>query len=47
MGRILIKDAVERKNGFLYYIDCKGNVCEAQMARGGTKKKTAKKKAKK
>ena len=45
MGKILIKDAVDRKKGFLYYIDGKGNVCEAQMARGGTKKK-AKKKAK-
>jgi hypothetical protein len=47
MGRILIKDAVDRKKGFLYYIDGKGNVCEAQMARGGTKKKASKKKSKK
>jgi len=46
MGRILIKDAVKRVKGYLYYIDGKGNVCEAQMARGGTKKKAAKKKAK-
>lgn len=43
MGRILIKDAVKRQKGFMYYIDGKGNVCEAQMARGGKKKKKAKK----
>ena len=43
MGRILIKNAVKRVRGFLYYVDSKGNVCEAQMARGGKKKKAAKK----
>lgn len=44
MGKILIKNAVERKPGFLYYVDGSGNVCEAKMARGGKKKKAAKKK---
>lgn len=39
MGIILIKNAVQRKKGFLYYVDGKGNVCEAKMARGGKKKK--------
>ncbi len=50
MGRIIAKNIVERKSGFLYYIDGKGNVCEAKMARGGKKKvvkKTAKKVVKK
>ncbi len=44
MGKIIAKNIVERKSGFLYYVDGKGNVCEAKMARGGKKKKVAKKK---
>ena len=48
MGKIIAKGVVERKSGFLYYVDGKGNVCEAKMARGGKKKKkVAKKVAKK
>ena len=43
MGKIIHKLIVKRKPGYLYYIDGKGNVCEAKMARGGKKK--AKKKA--
>ena len=39
MGTILVKNAVNRKPGYLYYVDGKGNVCEAKMARGGRKKK--------
>jgi hypothetical protein len=35
---------VDRKHGYLYYVDGKGNVCEAKMARGGRKKKATKKK---
>jgi hypothetical protein len=46
MGKVIAKKVVTRKPGYLYYIDSKGNVCEAKMARGGRKKK-AKKKAKK
>ncbi len=47
MGKIIVKNAVQRKPGHLYYVDGKGNVCEAKMARGGKKKKKAtKKKAK-
>jgi len=46
LGTIIAKGVVQRKPGYLYYIDGKGNVCEARMARGGKKKtkKVAKKK---
>jgi len=49
MGKIIVKNVVKRKPGYLYYVDGKGNVCEAKMARGGRKKKkkAAKKKVKK
>ena len=43
MGRIVVKKVITRRPGHLYYIDGKGNVCEAKMARGGKKKKGAKK----
>ena len=39
MGEIVLKNAVTRKSGYLYYIDGKGNVCEAKMKHGRTKKK--------
>jgi len=42
MGKIIAKGVVDRKPGHLYYIDGKGNVCEAVMARGGRKKKKKK-----
>ena len=38
MGTILVKNVVKRKPGYLYYVDGKGNVCEAKMSRGGKKK---------
>lgn len=38
MGEILVKSAVKRQSGYLYYVDGKGNVCRARMARGGKKK---------
>lgn len=47
MGRIVVKKVITRKPGHLYYVDSKGNVCEAVMARGGRKKKKAKKTVKK
>jgi len=48
MGKVIVKKAVTRKPGHLYYVDGQGNVCEAVMARGGKKKKkSAKKPAKK
>ena len=39
MGKVIVKGVVKRKPGHLYYVDGKGNVCEAKMARGGRKKK--------
>ena len=41
MGRIVNKNIVKRKPGYLYYIDGQGNVCEAKMAH--SKKKLKKK----
>lgn len=46
MGKVIVKNVVDRKPGHLYYVDGKGNVCEAVMARGGAKKKKAAKKKK-
>ena len=46
MGKVIAKGVVKRKPGYLYYVDGKGNVCEAKMARGGRKKKKATKKKK-
>ena len=43
MSSIVVKNVVNRKPGFLYYVDGKGNVCEAKMSRGGKKKKKSKK----
>ena len=42
MGRVIARNVVKRKPGYLYYVDGKGNVCEAKMARGGKKKKKKK-----
>ncbi len=39
MGTILVKNVVKRRPGHLFYVDGQGNVCEANMARGGRKKK--------
>jgi hypothetical protein len=39
MGKIIKKNVVARKSGYLYYVDGSGNVCEAKMSRGGKKKK--------
>jgi hypothetical protein len=46
MGKIIHKLLVKRKPGHLYYVDGKGNVCEAKMARGGKKRKKKAKKVK-
>lgn len=43
MGTILKRNVVDREKGKLYYIDGKGNVCSANMKKGGAKKKPAKK----
>ncbi len=47
MGKVIVRNVVKRKPGHLYYVDGKGNVCEAKMARGGKKKKASKSKKKK
>jgi len=39
MGKIIVKNAIVRKPGFLYYIDKEGNICETPMARKGRSKK--------
>ena len=39
MGTVIARNIVKRKSGYLYYVDGKGNVCEAKMARGGRRKK--------
>jgi len=39
MGKVLVRNVIRRKPGYLYYVDGKGNVCEAKMARGGRKKR--------
>ncbi len=41
-NKIVVKNAVERKPGMLYYIDGEGNLCEAKMARSRKKKKNEK-----
>jgi hypothetical protein len=42
MGTIVKRNVVKRKPGYLYYVDGKGNVCEARMSRGGKRKKKGK-----
>ena len=39
MGKIVVRNAVQREKGFLYYIDGEGNLCKAKMCRTGKKKK--------
>ena len=46
MGKIIVKNVVERKPGYLYYVDGDGSVCEAKMARKGKSIKSTKKKKK-
>lgn len=37
MGKIIIPNAVERKPGFLYFINKEGDICEAEMKHGKKK----------
>ena len=39
MGEIVVKNAVVREVGYLYYVDANGNVCRAKMNSNGRKKK--------
>lgn len=43
MGKVIARNVVTRRKGYLYYVDGAGNVCEAMMARGGRRKKATKK----
>lgn len=43
MGTVILKDAVKRKDGYLYYVDGEGNVCEAKLSRKGRKEKNVRK----
>jgi hypothetical protein len=44
MGKIIVPNAIERKPGYLYYIDGSGNLCESKMQHGSNKKKKEEKK---
>lgn len=44
MGKIIVKKAVIREPGYLYYIDGEGNLCRVKMARGRKKSTTKKNK---
>jgi hypothetical protein len=46
MGEIIVKNAVKRRPGYLYYIDGQGNLCEAALMRDGKHKKDDKAKIK-
>lgn len=35
-SKIIVKNAVKRKPGYLYYIDARGDLCEAKLDRGST-----------
>ena len=41
MGRILVKNAVKRERGSLYYVDGNGNVCETRMKQYKANKNTS------
>lgn len=47
MGKIIVKNAVVRQPGFLYFINGAGDLCEAKMQHGRKKGKKNKKTAKK
>lgn len=50
MGKIILKEAVKREPGYIYYIDKEGNICRAESCIGKKvkkKAKTVKKKTKK
>lgn len=39
MSEIVLKDAVKREQGYLYFVDATGNVCRAKMTHHGRTKK--------
>lgn len=40
MSEVILKNAVKREPGYLYFIDKNGSVCKAKMARGRGKGKS-------
>lgn len=44
MAEKVAKVGVQKEPGYLYFVDKKGDISRAKMARGGKKKKVAKKK---
>lgn len=46
MGQKVAKAGVEKKAGYLYYVDKQGDISEVKMARGGKGKGKSKKAAK-
>lgn len=43
MGNIIVKNAVKREKGYMYYIDGEGNLCKAKLARRKPKELTSSK----
>lgn len=43
MGEIIMRNAVKRKPGYMYYVDGKGNLCQVKMAKPGARRKKKKK----
>lgn len=47
-GEIVVKNAVKREEGYLYFVDKNGNICRSKMKRTGRAKSNKKiKKSKK
>lgn len=44
MAQKVCKCGIKKESGYLYFVDKDGDVSKAKMARGGQKKKKAKKK---
>lgn len=43
MAQKVCKCGIKKESGYLYFVDTDGDVSKAKMARGGQKKKKAKK----
>lgn len=42
MGKIIVKNAVKREKGYLYYVDGEGNICHSEMNKKGRSPKSKK-----
>ncbi len=47
MAQKVLKCGIKKESGYLYFIDKKGDISRAKMARGGKKKAKKRKKKKK